>query len=300
MTKWNGSLTNGLEKKLTCYEEFPCDLCGSKDAVEVPKARDYTNNQPVHICKHCGFVYVKLRRSAEEIAKTWSEELFGSDYTARIPAVKARQVYVADFIDVNIGLKGKEVCDVGTGEGQFLEIIRKEYGAEVFGIEPSKSNCAKLTKLGIRNFNGTIENYLAGAKNKDYKADIVTIMWTLENCRSCRDMLKGAYQILKDNGHIVVATGSRVLVPFKKPLTLYFGNEPVDTHAFRFSANTLKGILAVCGFETIYISRYIDSDVLCVIAGKASLKKKIKWEGDDFKKVYDFFERWHKETLFYK
>jgi len=283
------------------YQEFPCDLCGSLDTAEVPHARDYTNNQAIHICKQCGFVYVKLRRSSEEIADTWSNELFGDNYTSRIPAVKARQIYVADSIDVDLGLKDKEVCDIGTGEGQFLEIIRSaEYGAKVFGTEASRKNCAKLSEMGIRNFCGTIEDYCASRNTDDYKANIATIMWTLENCRSCRDMLQGAYQILKDNGHVVVSTGSRILVPFKKPLQFYFGNEPADTHAFRFSANTLCGILAVSGFETTHVNRYIDSDILCVIAKKREPNAKIEWKGDDFSKVYDFFERWHKETLFYK
>ncbi len=131
------------------YEEFPCDVCGSTDAIEVPYARNYTNGQPIHICKECGFVYVKLRRSAHEIADTWSDELYGDGYTARIPAVKARQTYVAEFVDVNIGLRDKQVCDIGTGEGQFLEINRKEeYGAKVFGTEASERS-RKFDKPGI-------------------------------------------------------------------------------------------------------------------------------------------------------
>lgn len=282
------------------FTEFPCDLCGSDEAVEVPHAREYTAGQPVHICKHCGLVYVKYRRSAKEIADTWSGEFYGGFYKTRIPAVRARHVYAADYANVNIGLKNKKVCDIGAGEGQFLDIIRTQYGAKVFGIEPSAKNCAELSGLGIDNFNGTVEDYCAGAKRNKRKFDIVTIIWTLENCRSCRDMLRGAYDILGNGGDIVIETGSRILVPFKKPLYLYLAEVPADTNSFRFSANTLKGILAVSGFETTHVNRYIDSDVLCVIAKKMPFGRKIKWAGDDFSQVYDFFERWHKETAFYK
>lgn len=285
----------------TGYEEFPCDLCGSGGAIEVPHARHYTDDQPVHICRECGFVYVKRRRTSQEIADTWSDELYGDGYTARIPAVKARQTYVAEFVDVNIGLRDKLVCDIGTGEGQFLEIIRKdEYGAEVFGTEASARNCARLAEMGIEHFKGTIEDFCAGGEVEKYRADIVTIMWTLENCRSCRDMLAGAYKILRENGHIVVATGSRILVPFKKPLHTYLSKNPADTHAFRFSANTLRGILAVSGFEVTHVNRYMDSDILCMIARKRDREIRIELEGDDFLKVYDFFDRWHKESLFYR
>ena len=114
------------------------------------------------------------------------------------------------------------------------------------------------------------------------------------------DMLSGAYKLLKDDGYIVMATGSRILVPFKKPLNLYFSKNPADTHAFRFSANTLQGILAVSGFEVKFVNQYLDSDILCMLAQKKKKSDKISWQGDDFIKVYDFFERWHRETIYYR
>ena len=86
---------------------------------------------------------------------------------AHVPAVKARQTYVADFADVNIGLKNKMLCDIGAGEGQFLEIITGEdYQAKAFGIEPSEKNCNNLSESGFNNFNGTIEEY---AENGQYE-----------------------------------------------------------------------------------------------------------------------------------
>jgi 2-polyprenyl-3-methyl-5-hydroxy-6-metoxy-1,4-benzoquinol methylase len=281
------------------YQDYPCDLCGADDTVEVPYARLYTNDQPVDICKGCGFVYVKSRRSAKDIAKEWSEKLYKNSYTARIPAVKARQTYVSEYIDVEVGLKDKLVLDIGAGEGQFLQIIQEEYAAKVYGIEPSVQNCEGLRDLGIDCFEGTIEDALAA--DLSVSADIVTIMWTLENCRSCRDMLKGVHRYLKDDGVLVISTGSRILVPFKKTMQNYLGvgSKPVDTHAFRFSANTLRGMLAVSGFEVISINRYVDTDYLCVIARKAPEGEEVKWEGDNFMKVHHFFERWHQDSLFY-
>ena len=132
--------TGASTPKLEAAREFPCDLCGSREAVEVPHAREYTNGQPMHICTHCGFVYVRRRRSASRIAEVWSEDLFGANYTAAIPAVKARLTYVAEFLDQSLGLRNKRVCDIGAGEGVFLDLIRQErYGASVFGIEASRN-----------------------------------------------------------------------------------------------------------------------------------------------------------------
>ena len=49
------------------HREYPCDLCGSTVCIELPYARLYHNDQPVHICRQCGFVYVRYRRSTEAI-----------------------------------------------------------------------------------------------------------------------------------------------------------------------------------------------------------------------------------------
>lgn len=294
---------------MTTYHEYPCDLCGARKAIEVPHAREYTAGQPLHICAECGLVYVQMRRSPEEVARLWTEQVFGDrpdvtlarNYTARIPVVRARQTFVADFIDVHLGLRGREVCDVGTGEGQFLEMARSApYFASVFGTEATPRYCEGLRRQGIACFEGTAEDFAKSAEAQTYRADIVTLMWTLEASGSCRSVLDASSQILRDDGHIVVATGSRILVPFKKPLHLYLAREPADTHPVRFSARTLQAILAVSGFETTTVSRYLDSDVLCVIARKRERGATIPWRGDEPHAVADFFERWHRENIHYQ
>ena len=273
------------------FVSYSCDLCGSIDRVEVPHCREYTGGQPIHICKECGFVYVADRRSSKKIADDWSDELFGSAYQAAIPAITARLTYVIETIDSLIGIDGATIFDIVAGEGQFLKMARNK-GAAVFGIEPSKYNCDLMIKMGIPCYNGTIEEY-----ESEPIADIVTIMWTLENCQDPKAMLRSAYSMLKDGGQIVVATGSRIQVPFKKRLFDYLEPSPADTHCSRFSANSLRGILSVCGFEIQETNRYIDSDILCVTAIKSDALKQIPWHKDRYTDVYNFFQRWHDETI---
>jgi ubiquinone/menaquinone biosynthesis C-methylase UbiE len=221
-------------------------------------------------------------------------------YTARIPAVKARQIYVADFADVNIGLEGKLLCDIGAGEGQFLEIVSgPDYRANVFGIEPSEKNCSMLSKNNFPNFNGTIEDYSKSELFNEQKFDVITIMWTLVNCRSCVDMVSIAYKMLKPGGSLVLAEGSRILVPFKNPLNYYFNSMPQDLHCFHFSANALKNLLKISGFEVLKENRYLDSDILCVIGRKIEGEVSQPFERDNYLEVYNFFKRWHVETQIY-
>ncbi|MFA5087947.1 MAG: methyltransferase domain-containing protein [Candidatus Omnitrophota bacterium] len=310
-TKISRAVTRAKEKGGSVpYKDYPCDLCGSREATLLPHCMEYTQNEAINICNQCGFVYVPRRRSFTDIAKAWSQDIYSETdinttaaeqvYTSRIPAIKARQVFVAEFIHSTIGLRGKSVCDIGAGEGQFLEIIRTDdYGAQVFGIEPSSKNCRLLTKNGIENFLGTIEDYAASKKFAEGQFDIVTIMWTMENSASCRDMMTIAHRLLKKGGHVVVATGSRLLVPFKKTLEEYLGKTPQDTHAFRFSAKTLRGLMKISDFAAVHENHWRDHDVLCVIGRKTEEKLGKAFEGDHYLEVYNFFERWHVESKMY-
>jgi len=282
------------------YRLFPCELCGGKQFVEIPEARIYTADQPIHVCKDCGLVQVIRRRSPERIAQVWADDLFKTNYTARIPAVKARQIYVAETIDTHLALTGKQVCDIGAGEGDFVRMLRDDYGAKVFGIEPSTANCVRMREEGIACFDGTAEQFVnSGSERKQF--DIVTMIWTLENSNSCRRLMDVAWSLLRERGHVVLATGSRILVPFKKPLHYYFGGiNAADTHAFRFSVNTLEGLMAESGFEKTYVNHYIDSDVLCMIGRRTDRSRPIAWAHDDCRRVLEFFTRWHHDTAFYK
>jgi hypothetical protein len=278
---------------------FDCEVCGSAESEIIPALLEYQSTPPFHICKNCGLVYVRDRRTSKEIADSWSNEIFGSGYTALIPAVRARQVYVADTIHANIDLSGKSVCDIGGGEGQFLKIIQGEdYGAgEVFAIEPSENNCKIMDGLGIENFCGTIEEFAASETRDDRKFDVVTIMWTLEACQSANAMMKAAYDIVADDGYVFVATGSRLMVPFKKPMRYFIGTGILgDTHPYHFSANTLRGLMAVCNFQPEHINRYFDTDYLVVGGRKTDGTEDISWEKDDYQAVIYFLGRWAKDT----
>jgi hypothetical protein len=289
-----------MAKQVASYQEYPCDLCGADRAIEIPYCRMYTNDQAIHICGDCGFVYVRARRSSEEIARVWAEEIYGGVYTAvKNPAVMGRQTFVAEFLASRVDIAGLKVCDIGAGEGFFLKYLQDHYRVDAFGIEPSARNCARLEQLGIPSFDGTIEQFVASRDSATYRADVATIMWTLENCLSCIDMLKGAATLLETGGRILVATGSRILVPFKKPLFQYFSHTPADSHCFRFSANALQAALARAGFKTVATNRYLDNDILCVLAEKVRPGETVPVVKDHPLEVLSFFERWHHDSMHY-
>ena len=260
--------------------QTPCDLCGVTTGTEIePK---------VFVCDGCGFVHVKERRSPAEIAAAWSEVYQSGAYDPYWPGVKARLFYVAEWLDQKYGLKGKSVLDIGAGKGLFLDYAR-DLGAIVSGVEPDPDNASIIRQKNIPCMNSTIEDALISTKY-----DIVTILWTLENCGDCLDFLKHARKFLKDDGILVVVTGSRILVPYKKPYSSYFGNQPPDLHCYRWSFRSLNMALDKAGFKIAQVNDLEQRDEMIAVAKRGG--EHSVYREDDPATVVKFFRDW-KETF---
>lgn len=270
--------------------EHDCDLCGSSDFTSLEVARPYIgDNEPPVVCMNCGFVYVRNRRSPEDVAKSW-DDIWGNGYTSEWPAVKARLFYVAEWLDQAIGLKGKSLLEIGAGEGTFLEMARDRGAWPPCGIEPCKDNVRRMRDKNIETFEATVESC-----KLEQKFDVVCLLWVLENCADCIGMLKRAREWLKPDGHLVVATGSRILVPYKKPMSSYFSDNRPDTHCFRFSHETLCAALQKSGLGPHgESSRFWDSDWLVRVA-KPTPPLDIRGPVDDPREVLDFFRSWSEQ-----
>lgn len=272
--------------------KFNCDLCGSYETRQVQAATRYRGDMyeslacDVCVCMNCGFVYVPYRRTSKEIIEAWKTIYSREEYDPDIPMVKARLWWVAECLDQYLGLSMKSVFDIGAGDGRFLSYCENR-GADTDGMEPAKKPPGDIAS-------GSIEDQWKGTS----EYDIVTINWTLENCQDCIKMLSWAKDAVKTDGYVSVATGSRILVPFKKPISKYFSDTPADTHAFRFSANTLSACLKKVGLEPVWINDFESSDWLLVIAQKkehpASLGEP---PYDNPQQVLDFFEAWNQWKL---
>tara|TARA_Y100001958_G_C21139507_1_gene478606 strand:+ start:159 stop:1049 length:891 start_codon:yes stop_codon:yes gene_type:complete len=293
-----------MKRKINLLKKIIQDFQGNGKYIKVPNIKQYSKSE-VNICKFSGLVTVINRRNDKKIANDWSKKIFSNKfskikYSASIPAVVARQTYVLETLSNLKNLNKLKICDIGAGQGQFLTLLKEKYpSVKTFGIEPSKKNSFLLKKAGHKNFCGTIQEY---NKKIDYKEkfDVITIMWTLVNTSSCLEMVKIANKMLKKNGIIILAESSRILVPFKKPLNLYFSPLKSDLHPFHFSKNSLSNLLIINKFDPFYINRYIDTDYLVIAAKKTASVKVNKLKIDKYRDVANFFNRWHKETKIYK
>ena len=257
-----------------------CDLCLNPEGTEIEPG--------VFVCDGCGFVHVKNRRPPDEIARAWSEVYESGAYDPEWPGVKARLYYVAEWLDQKYGLDGKTILDIGAGKGVFLDFARN-MGAGTAGIEPDFDNSALVRAKGHECHAGMVESVEVPAK-----FDIVTILWTLENCGDCLSFLKSARNFLKDDGILVVATGSRILVPYKKPYSSYFGSLSPDLHCYRWSRTSLESALANCGMKADAWNDYSQRDEMIVAARRGAIF--VSPVTGHAANVVKFFRNW-KETF---
>jgi hypothetical protein len=258
-----------------------CDLCGTDAPRPLPQ------DPRISVCGNCGFVYVSERRSSAEIAASWGQLYESGAYDPNWPAVKARLYYVAEWIDQNIGLAGKSLLDIGAGRGQFIDEARRR-AANCFGLEPAGDGRHPHIWPHSIETSGLAEQF-----------DIVTICWTLENCGDCMAMLRFAREHCKPDGWVVVATGSRILVPFKKPLSKYLNKDiPADLHCFRWSMNSLTGTGVIAGMRTIKVNPHQECDWLVVAFQPSNVVLEpvpgLPYFHDDPNTVLAYFDMWSK------
>lgn len=259
-----------------------CDLCGSTNAAKLPQAEKYGSGG-VYVCMGCGFVHVKQRRSSEEIAASW-DDIYGDGYTAMWPAVFARLNYVTEWYSQTYGWEGKSVLEIGAGEGRFLEMVR-ERGAHPVAIEPSSKNCQTLRSKYIFAHHGTAEK--CGTVGT---FDVVAILWTLENTGDCISMLSEARKNLASDGHVLIATGSRILTGFRKPISAYFSKNPADTHCYRWSARTLPLAAHKAGLGLVGMNQVSECDWMVAAFDKNQAGEAP--QGDHWHDVTTFFAQW--------
>jgi SAM-dependent methyltransferase len=258
-----------------------CDLCSSNAWAPLP----LPDPKGVGICQVCGFVYVRDRRSAAEIAADWSN-VYGEGYNPDCwPAVRARLYYVKEWIYEHHGYNrpGVSLLDVGAGTGTFLKLWGHT-GVQVHGLEPSSACPDYLTR-------GSVEDDIDLGQN-----DFVTVLWTLENTHDPIKVLDYARRRCKPDGRVIVATGSRLLVPFKKPLSTYLGDNSPDLHCFRWSVNTLHAAFRKAGLVPCRENPYAECDWLVVSAIPAgdTPPSKTQLPYDPPQDVANFFKDWQR------
>jgi hypothetical protein len=275
--------------------------------IPIEVTRSYVqNNDILYVNKATGICSAKLPININEVVQYWSNNIFKSsspeDYNAFLPFATARLFYVfrsiIDFFKLTTDSK-LTIADFATGQGVLLNIIKNfSKNLNLVGTEHSGDLVELLSNSGFNIQSTPVTSKMPSL----FEADIGIINWTLSCCADPYDFLLGVRNNLSDSGYVVVAESSRIMVPYKKPLSYLLNpTHPTNIHPFYFSKNSLAALLQSCGFEVRYTNRFFDSDVLLIIAQKSSMPNQDKkLLVDSAEDVINFFNKYHELTNFYQ
>ncbi len=209
-------MTEQLKPQPTPPDFSICKLCGDPSAHPtylLGATRLYT-------CPACDFHYLNRLDPVAGDAPVSLTDRQESYIDARLAnnakTVAMRMELVRDFID----LKEKNALDVGTGVGQFLQLLQ-EGGARGVGIEPSGLRRAFARKqFGLHLHRELIEE-LPWIEQKS-SFDLITLWDVFEHVNDPRATMQGAYNLLKPGGWLFLETDNRDCVSYRLSCLIYY------------------------------------------------------------------------------
>jgi SAM-dependent methyltransferase len=253
--------------------EAVCPACGGKDLerfFEIPalpvncialfKTREAalkcpTANIALGFCTKCGAV--------NNLAFDAARLTYDSAYDNSLHFSPTFQKYAEDvakhLID-RFDLHGKNIIDVGCGNGEFLSLICAMGNNRGVGFDPSfiPGRAHLQAGLGV----SIVPEYYS-ARHSNYAADFVVCRHVLEHIYTPQQFLRNIR---------VALTGNRqAAIFFELPSASFvFRNhgiwDVIYEHCFYYSAGSLARLFSTCGFDVIDVAETFNGQYLCLEA----------------------------------
>lgn len=202
-------------------------------------------NMAMMRCTACGFLWLG--------EKILSESHYGDlDIGATEQKVKRRKRNVLDRLKkIRRFISLDYTCDVGTGDGLFLKMLKNKGYAGCWGVEPSDSGARHSRALGLDVEQGCIRDIAALKKGRPVK--VVTMYHVLEHLDDPRADIARLRDLLPSGGHLVIEVPN---------LRGFFAEKLGEDwefyypeHLWYFDDATLPAFIASCGFHIITMGR---------------------------------------------
>lgn len=138
------------------------------------------------------------------------------------------------------------VCDVGTGEGTFLEVLAEEGGSGV-GIEPGRKYVDEATRHGVHIVGATEEDVARAVQEEGIET--CTLFHVIEHVPNPRKTLETLFEALPKGGFVVLETPT-MDSPILKAKQ-YHDALIYPEHLFYFNESNLRTLLQQVGFVVV-------------------------------------------------
>jgi SAM-dependent methyltransferase len=239
--------------------EYSCSLCNSTDyQVRFEASGDAEEITPdafacttlahrshfrIVVCAQCGMTYCSPRPTPHTLHHLYSQvrdEVY-------LDHVDARERTFCEASQ-RIGRRGGALLDIGCGTGIFLRVART-LGFDVRGVEPSDhaaTHAREHEGLEVRTGSFPCDGF--------DPVDVITLWDVIEHVHDPREVLRGAFRILKPGGELHLST-MRVDALFPRVMGERWPWY-MTMHLHYFSRRTIRLMLEESGFTGVEIFPY--------------------------------------------
>jgi len=225
-------------------EERNCPICNCSKYVLAFNKEGFNHVK----CKKCNFIFVSPVLTDGALYDFYEKE---DNWTRVMLSKEERRVnkkmysLMLSFLEEEIEGNFRNLMDIGSGSGYFLEVAR-DRGWKIEGIEFNSDMLSLAKKNGLNVQNKSLDEAIKEKKS----FDVVTSWYVLEHIKNISKFITDIRNILKKNGLLMLA------VPQLDSLAnrLYFKDSPTFggySHINFFNKDSLNNFITELGFELL-------------------------------------------------
>jgi 2-polyprenyl-3-methyl-5-hydroxy-6-metoxy-1,4-benzoquinol methylase len=183
---------------------LPCKVCGVRSKYVYSLEQDSAPSLEVYLCPGCGLLFVGNTPSEEQLAAMYSQPQEKDYYTEIATETHGKNLKAADdVVSLLAEIPDPFVCDLGCGDGHFLELMREvNPGLKLCGAEISKPRAAVARSKGFQ----IIEHAIG--KEKD-RFSLITMLDVAEHVADPIGVFAECRNSLLPGGRIYIHTPCR-------------------------------------------------------------------------------------------
>lgn len=225
-------------------------------------------------CTACGFI-------SNQVFDTGSQK-YSSRYEATqaySPTFNVFHKKLAQNLIERYALRGKNIIEIGCGQGEFLRLICELGENRGVGFDPVYRGDRTAAK---QNSNVVFVKDFYSQKYADYDADFICCKMTLEHIHKPAEFVGTIRHTLGDKSETVVFFQVPSVVRILRELAFW---DIYYEHCSYFSPVSLARLFQNCGFEILDLWSEYDGQYLMIAAQPGKTDPRVLSQGDDLRQL---------------